>query len=199
MMIRFNQGLWYGRQCLNALGLWGLIGVGIMLFVGSFFYAKTDIPSNNHLQSSAKQASTRLQVPPSKVVSATSKQEKEAEESSSALASLLPLFPEEHRLPSILNQMHQQAKRAQLSIPSADYKWKKLKKNAPFSGANMVQYEITFLVKGSYTSIRNMLNALLAETPTMALDSLELKRESVSSPITEARVTLVVFLMGAAE
>ena len=199
MAITFNQCLWYGRQCLNAIGLWGLLGFGIIIVTGLFFYSMADYPPNNHLQSQSEQASTILYAPTSASVTPPSKQEKEAEESANALSALLPLFPQEHRLPSILNQMHQEAKREQLSIASADYKWKRLKKNTPFRDGNMVQYEINFSVKGGYTSIRNMLNALLAQTPTMSLDSLELRRESVTSSITEARVTLVVFLIGVAE
>jgi hypothetical protein len=112
------------------------------------------------------------------------------------LLAVINLLPEEQSLPTILNQMHKQAKLAQLPIPSANYKWRKVKKNTVFTGRNIAQYEITFTVKGSYTAIRNMINSVLVQTPTLALDTLELKRDNSTSTLTEAKLTFLVYLIG---
>jgi hypothetical protein len=197
MATLLSQALWYRRRCLKALGLWGLLGSGIMIGTLLFFYF-TDI-AMPPLQPDEQQSSTDLSVPTTSDHHMLAQPESDAERKLNTLLAVINLLPEERRLPSIINQMHEEAKRAQLSIASADYKWRKLKKNIPFADGTLVQYEITFPVKGSYTAIRNMLNAVLAQTPTLALDRLELNRENVTNVLAEARVTFVVFLIGSSE
>lgn len=192
MAISINHTLWFSRQCLKALGLWGVLGFCIL--IGPILWLSNTSSKANTLRANTEQATTAIVkpvVPP---------QEQEAIQSLSAadssLNALIMLLPEEQSLPSILNKIHQQAKLEQIAILSADYKWRKLKKTTPFTQGNLVQYEVTFPVKGSDSAIRNMLNAILAQSPTVAIDGLELKRENVTDAMTEAKVTLIVFLIG---
>ncbi len=194
----FNQALWYGRQSLKALGLWGVLGCGLILFASVFLYLK--IVSISSLHSNAQQSSemidspsTNLNQPPHALPTL------EGDNTTDTLLSMASLLPNEHSLPNILKQMHQQAKVAKLTIASAEYKWRKLKKTTTLTDGNLVQYEITFPVTGDYDAIRNMVNMVLAKIPTLALDSIEFKRESVSSSFVEARVTFVIFLLGQLE
>lgn len=187
-----SHTLWFSRQCLKALGLWGVLGFCIL--IGTILWLSNTTSTANALRANTEQATTAIVkpvVPP---------QEQEAIQSLSAadssLNALIMLLPEEQSLPSILNKIHQQAKLEQIAILSADYKWRKLKKTTPFTQGNLVQYEVTFPVKGSDSAIRNMLNAILAQSPTVAIDGLELKRENVTDAMTEAKVTLIVFLIG---
>lgn len=192
-----SQALWYRRRCLRALGLWGLLGSGVIIGTLLFFYF-TDI-AILPLPSDEQQSSKDLAVAITSDHRMLGQIKSDADLRLNTLLAVMTLLPEERRLPNILNKMHEEAKRAQLSIASADYKWRKLKKNIPFADGTLVQYEITFPVKGSYTAIRNMLNAVLAQTPTLALDRLELNREGVTNVLAEARVTFVVFLIGEIE
>lgn len=190
-----SHTLWFSRQCLKALGLWGVLGFCIL--IGTILWLSNTTSTANALRANNEQATTAIVkpvVPPhepeaNQLLSAT-------DSSLNALSAVIKLLPEEQSLPSILNKIHQQAKLAQIAILSADYKWKKLKKTTPFTQGNLVQYEVTFPVKGSDSAIRNMLNAILAQSPTVAIDGLELSRENVTDAMTEAKVTLIVFLIG---
>lgn len=197
MATLLSQALCYRRRCLKALGLWGLLGSGIMIGTLLFVYF-TDI-AMPPLPPAEQQSSTDLAALTTSDHRLLTQQESVADLRLNTLLAVIRQLPEERQLSSILNQMHEEAKHARLSILSADYKWRKLKKNTSFADSALVQYEITFPIKGSYAAIRNMLNAVLAQTPTLALDKLELNRESVTNVITEARVTFVVFLMGKSE
>lgn len=195
MFASINHTLWFSRQCLKALGLWGVLGFCIL--IGTILWIGNTNSTANALRANTEQQSTAI------VKQVAPLQETEAIELLSvsdsnlnALSAVIKLLPEEQSLPSILNKIHQQAMLAHIVILSADYKWRKLKKTTPFTQGNLVQYEVTFPVKGSDSAIRNMLNAILTQSPTIAIDGLELKRENVTDAMTEAKVTLIVFLIG---
>ena len=195
MVISMNHTLWFSRQCLKALGLWGVLGFCIL--IGTILWLSNTTGTANALRANAEQATTAVVEPVVPHQELEPIQSLSAVDSSlNALSAVIKLLPEEQSLPSILNKIHQQAKLAHIAILSADYKWRKLKKTMPFTQGNLVQYEVTFPVKGSDSAIRNMLNAILAQSPTVAIDGLELKRENVTDAMTEAKVTLIIFLIG---
>lgn len=190
-----SHTLWFSRQCLKALGLWGVLGFCIL--IGTILWLSNTTGTANALRANDEQATTAIVKPVVPPQEPEPYQSLSAADSSlNALSAVIKLLPEEQSLPSILNKIHQQAKLAHIAILRADYKWRKLKKTTPFTQGNLVQYEVTFPVKGSDSAIRNMLNAILAQSPTVAIDGLELKRENVTDAMTEAKVTLIVFLIG---
>jgi len=191
MPISFNRVLWSARQCLIMLGIWGLIGIGLVVLAGSIIYGA--YTTSSQLQADKRKAAVVLAAKLKKIDDTTLSQ---SDPSINTLLAFINFLPEEKSLPTILKQMYKQAKLNEVPIASADYKWRKIKKNTAFAAGNLAQYEITFTVKGSYTDIRNTINALLVQTPTLALDSMELKRENVTSALTEAKLTFVVYLIG---
>jgi hypothetical protein len=64
-------------------------------------------------------------------------------------------------------------------------------------GAKLARYQIVLPVKGSYVAIRRFVVRALNDVPGLALDSLELRRESTSSHVVEARVQLTLYLVAA--
>lgn len=194
----FNQVLWLGRQYLKAVGLWGALSCGLILFTSVFLYL--NLVSISRLHSDVQPSSLLIDAPSSNLNQTPHVlPSKEVDNNIDTLRSMASLLPKELSLPSILKQMHQQAKLAKLTIASADYKWRKLKKTSTLTDGNLVQYEITFSVTGDYFSIRNMVNMIMTKIPTLALDGFEFERESASSPFVEARVTFVIFLLGQPE
>lgn len=187
-----HQAIWYGRQCLNRLGLWGLIGVSLTVFTGVLL----------HLSVKTIQSPRVMSIQTSQVVQEKSLRSKQKDNPSTIdnktneLLPILSILPNESSLPNILHQIYQQSKHANLNIASAEYKWRKLKKTAISKDGNLVQYEITFPLTGRYTSIRNMVNGVLADIPTLALETLEFQRESAESNVAQAKVTFVVFMLG---
>lgn len=191
MPIFFNRMLWNARQCLTILSIWGLIGIGLMGLAGSIVYGAYS--TSSQLQADKRKVAMEQAAKLQKIDHSSPSQ---MDPNIASLLAFITLLPEEQSLPTILKQMYKQAKINELPIASADYKWRKIKKNTAFAAGNLAQYEITFTVKGSYDDIRNTINALLVQTPTLALDSLELKREDVTSTLTEAKLTFVVYLIG---
>jgi hypothetical protein len=61
-------------------------------------------------------------------------------------------------------------------------------------GARLHRYQIVFPVKGSYRAVRRFVARALNNVPGLALDDLALRRESIGSPVVEARVQLTLYM-----
>lgn len=192
MIELFHQGLWYVRQSLYQLGLWGIIGCSLIMFTGVSLY----------LSSNTIQSSQTILKHPSQHIQATSLKNKQEDNpsqidsKSNEILPILALLPKEKSLPNILYQIYQQSKQVNLNIASAEYKWRKVKKTTLSREGSLVQYEITFPLTGHYREIRNMVNGVLANIPTLSLEAISLERESAESDFAEAKVTFVVFMLG---
>lgn len=190
------QSMWYLRQCLKLLGLWGVLASCLIVITSVYLYI-------NLLSMQALQAQVNaFELNQSSVATRQSfedNQENSDENKSNDLTDIIGILPREQSLPSLLGKIHQYAKSANLNIISADYKWRKLKKTIAFKDGNLVQYEISFPMTGSYVAIRNMINEVMQHTATLALDHLEFRRESASQNLVEARVTFVIYMIGEVE
>jgi|GEM_PF-4471675 len=195
-MIRwFYQFLWHLRQTIKKMGIFGLLACIIFSFTGIYLY--TTFTEINASKATLMMKSKVIQsLPVNRNQDAKSESLSQVDTRIKALLSVVSLLPGEDSLPSILNKVHQKAKQFNLNIISADYKWRKLRKTSQINNKNLVQYEITFPLEGSYPSIRNMVNGVMAENPNIALDSIEFEREGVTTSFCQARVTFVVFMLG---
>lgn len=80
----------------------------------------------------------------------------------------------------------------QLQLDEVSYKTE-ANKDAPLS-----RYMLTFSVFASYPEIHQLLNDILTQMPFVAIESLQLNRESVLDEIIEARIQLVFYFAKAA-
>ena len=65
---------------------------------------------------------------------------------------------------------------------------------APQPGSKLLRYQIVLPVKGSYGAVRRFVARALNDVPGLALEGLDLRRESVSASAVEARVQLSLYL-----
>ena len=60
-------------------------------------------------------------------------------------------------------------------------------------GLNLLRYQITLPVKGSYISIRGFLRRVLNDIPSASLDGISLQRQNAGDEILEAQIRLSLF------
>jgi hypothetical protein len=66
---------------------------------------------------------------------------------------------------------------------------------APEAGSRLVRYQIVLPVKGSYKSVRRFVVRALNEVPGLALEGLDMRRESVAADTIEARIQLALYVV----
>lgn len=91
-------------------------------------------------------------------------------------------------LPDVIRTLFSLAERNGLVLYQAEYS---LARRDP--GGYSV-YRVSAPVTGAYSSVRNFVQAVLASTPSAALEDATFRRGSVSAPTTEARLRFAIYL-----
>jgi len=60
--------------------------------------------------------------------------------------------------------------------------------------ATLIKYQIRLPVQGSYVQIRQFINAVLNNLPTVALNDISMKRENIGSDLIEANIQFTMYL-----
>ncbi|TFW71619.1 hypothetical protein C3Y98_05880 [Methylotenera oryzisoli] len=60
--------------------------------------------------------------------------------------------------------------------------------------ATLIKYQISLPVQGSYVQIRQFINAVLNNLPTVALNDISMKRENIGSDLIEANIKFTIYL-----
>ena len=66
---------------------------------------------------------------------------------------------------------------------------------APVADTRLTRYQITLPVHGDYARIRRFIATILATTPNLSVDDLNLQRQSISDPQVEGRIRLSLYLV----
>ena len=148
-----------------ALGLFALVIFGYCLIV---------YPQINRLQALKSQASqaTQLHVPISQA---------------NQLDNYVKQFPALAQRASKVDDLMALVAQHQLQLDEVSYKTE-ANNDAPLS-----RYMLTFSVFASYPEIHQLLNDILTQMPFVAIESLQLNRESVLDEIVEARIQLIFY------
>jgi Tfp pilus assembly protein PilO len=176
---------WLLGRVARSLGLWGLVGVGMI--VGCFmFYMITidklqqEIKSTQYeIDNSKKNASNIVQ--PRVLPLQTSLQE---------MNEFYKRFPTGASLPKWLHLIDQIAIKQHLFLNRGDYKFTQTKQG------QLLRYEIVLPLIGKYTQVHQFVEEVLQEIPALALIDLQIKRENSLSPTVEAKLVFVLFLKG---
>lgn len=104
------------------------------------------------------------------------------------LADWYARFPSRTALPQILVRLHQEAARQKLEATQAEYR------DQPEAGTPLMRVRIDVPVSGSYSGLRNWIDAMLRQQPALALDGLELRRTSTDNAQLTARVRFQLYL-----
>lgn len=92
------------------------------------------------------------------------------------------------QLPAIVGELLTRAQAAGLELSAGSYRL------VPGKSGGLSRYEIALPLTGAYPSIRQFVEASLVSVPTLALESLSLKRPDVAAPKVEVEVQFVVFV-----
>ena len=162
------------------LGRAGSLGLGLLVLAAGF-YAGTMYPEQRRLEALRREVAELRQ--------ATARPTQDARHSAAGeLAAFYAFFPVADELPEILDTVFRAAKRQSLTLERGEYRVTR-----PAAGG-MFQYQLTFPVRGSYPQMRRFIDATLAQTPALSLESVHFERQKIGEPLLDARITLAVHL-----
>lgn len=97
-------------------------------------------------------------------------------------------FPAEDSIPDWLEKIYASAGADGIKLESGEYSLQRAQVG------RLNQYRITFPIKATYPQLRKFMSDVLASTPAIALDSLQMKRENVGEGTIEARLVFLLYL-----
>lgn len=194
MNLNFANLYWYATHYAKKLGIWGLLG--LLLIIGSSFFYISKIPpldestealiiAHQVAQSQGNDAAVQQEAPP-------------AQNTTEEIATFYERFPEAERLPEVLATINQLANQQKIVLNSGDYKLNKIKQTNASNHKILTKYEITFPVKGPYTQIRTFVADVLEKLPAIALTDIQMNRESTMDSNVESKLVFTLFVKGEA-
>lgn len=102
-------------------------------------------------------------------------------------AKLSALTPKQGEANKKIAQILHTATEAGLTTDKVDYAAQ------PYS-ASLIKYQIKLPTQGSYIQIRQFLNSVLNELPTVALTDIKLKREDIGSDLIDAHIQFNLYV-----
>jgi len=103
------------------------------------------------------------------------------------LAAFEKFFPSSSEINRVTEQIHRAAEKENLILDRGEYRL------SEEQGLNLLRYQITLPVKGSYISIRGFLRRVLNDIPSASLDGISLQRQNAGDEILEAQIRLSLF------
>ncbi|MGV3581285.1 MAG: type 4a pilus biogenesis protein PilO [Methylophilus sp.] len=194
MNLNFANLYWYVAHYAKKLGIWGLLG--LLLIIGSSIFYVSKIPP---LHESTEALILAHQVAQSQDNDATTQQEAPlVQNTAEEIAKFYERFPEAERLPEVLATINQLANQQKIVLNSGDYKLNKIKQSNATNHKTLTKYEITFPVKGPYTQIRTFVADVLEKLPAIALTDIQMNRESTMDSSVESKLVFTLFVKGEA-
>jgi Tfp pilus assembly protein PilO len=192
-ILYFEDIFWWWRRTLNRLGYLGVLGL-ILLLISLAFYSTKVLPLRQLTQSAQVEYDAQ-QVGATPAVQGISTPE---EDHSRELSDFYNRLPKASALTEALAQINQLAVDHKLILNSGDYQFKKTYQSAKELPQTLVQYEIKLPVKGDYVQVRRFIADVLQHMPALALESIEIKRETTLSGLVDTRLVFVLFMRDSA-
>ena len=165
------------RRVLEVLGAAGVVGLGVLLFAGAFFFSALD-PAEREVRALALGAA-RLRT-------RTLAQPGAAGDPGDDLRRFYALFPPTERLSGELERLYALARTANLELQQGEYR---LDAKSP----GLAAYHISLPIRGAYPQIREFVAATLTEVPIASVDALRFERKKVGETSLEAQVRLTLY------
>ena len=192
-----HYGYWLLGRFAKTLGVWGLLGV-ILILASSVFYFVNFLPTSKQLLQAKNELQSKLQ----NKLEYTQKNGREnspketsvqvvpVQTSVQEIAEFYKQFPTGASLPKWLRLIDTAALKRHLVLNRGDYKLTQTKLG------QLQRYEMVLPVSGGYLQIRQFIADVLQQLPALALSDLQIKRDNAMSPTVEARLVFVLFLQG---
>lgn len=171
------------KHFLRRAGWAGIVGLAILL--GSpIFYATTVLPMQKQIATlEVAQLQMRRDIAQTRRGAARSAPTGEMQ-----LKAFYAQFPSLNRSEERLAKIYAAAKRQHIMLESGAYRL------TGEETGNIQRYQITLPLRGSHVQIRRFLSELLTEIPSLSLDDISFKRETIDLPVVNAVIKLTLFL-----
>lgn len=199
--LNLNYWIWQLQQIVKNLGLFGILGIVILLGCGLFYTSKI-IPINNQVVQNnnsiqqlklGKNKQTNLSMPINNIPQQATNDD---------ITKFYARFPSGDSLPKWLSLINETAVEHGLLLNRGDYKLTQIKstpinsKQINLKSDQLSRYEIVLPVTGQYSQIHQFIAQVLYQMPALALSEMQIKRENTLSPTVDARLVLVLMLQG---
>lgn len=172
--------VWNLRRSLERLGLFGVVGLGLLAFCGMYFFS-TLLPEQNKVKLLQREFNAM------QTSHAANTKERQPDDQ---LKTFYEFFPSVNTAPdTLLMRLHEEALANDVTLDQGEYR---LVRN---EGDKLVHYGVVLPIKGDYLHIRKFLSQLLADIPYVALDSVEFQRQKITDATLEAQVKMTFFLV----
>jgi hypothetical protein len=165
------------HDALNALGLSGVIGIGVLIFCAPFYFSAVRPMERELLAQRAATERMNARTPFQPVSSGGRGEE---------LRRFYGMFPPLEKLPDELERVYGFARTANLELLQGEYRLE-----TPRVG--MPAYRINLPIRGTYAQIRQFVGTALKDMPGASLDALRFERKRIGDPQIEAQVRMTVY------
>jgi hypothetical protein len=171
------------RQLLRALGPFGVIALGILLFCAAFYWntvkpAETEIAAQRE---AVQRLKSRASYKPVAVA---------VDRRSDELRRFQNLFPASDKIPAEVEKLWLTATEYNINLEKGEYRLES-------TGVGLARYRVTLPMRASYAQIRNFINFILKEIPTASIDGLRFERKKISETQLEAQIRLTLYFRSA--
>lgn len=162
---------------LRMLGPFGIAAIGLLLACLSFYFSAVE-PAESEL------AAQRLAA--QRLVSRTPYQPVALDSKSEDLQRFHSLFPQTALIPDEMEKLWAVATQYQIDLQQGEYR---LESNGP----GLVRYRVTLPLRASYPRLRQFVNFILKEIPTVSIDGLRFERKKISETQLDAQIRLTFY------
>ena len=164
---------------VQSLGWPGVVGLGLLAFVGGFYFS-TLRPEQMRLEDLRQEVA--------KTGERGTRSDHDLKTPIDKLTAFYGFFPPSNHLPDLLEKIYGVAEKQGLTLEQGEYR--AVRDNL----GRLTHYQIILPVKGSYPQVRKFVAAALANVPTVSLDSIQFERQKVGDTVVDAKVKLVLYL-----
>lgn len=172
------------RTSINQLAAWlgvpGILGLGLLAFSGAFYFSAFSPESARLEELRAEMARRERKRLPTL--------DEDPGYSREALGAFYGFFPPSNQLSDQIRKIYSAAENQSVQLEQGEYRATK------DSVGQLMRYQISLPIKGSYTQVRKFVAAVLVDIPNLSIDSIQFERQRVGDPTVEARVKLVMYL-----
>lgn len=188
-----DYGYWILVRLAKTLGVWGLLGI-ILILASSVCYFVYFLPASKQLIQAKNELQNKLEYTQKNSRENTPKQIQAQvvpfQTSTQEIAEFYKQFPPGGSLPKWLRLIDTTALKRHLVLNRGDYKLTQSKQG------QLQRYEMVLPISGNYVQIRQFISDVLQQLPALALSDIQIKRDNAMSPTVEARLVFMLFLQG---
>lgn len=191
------QLLWLLRRLSSMVGWWALVLLVVCLLAGVNLARKTAEFRQQalHLTAELRQL-TRQSVTgnaaPARQTLATAQMDTQ-QRAATEVAAMLAHMPAVTELSSRMLQIAALAHKHHIPLNVGDYQWQPV---TTYNASHVQQFDMRFMIQTDYLTCRRFIAEVLQRYPTMALSSLELRKNETVQSTIEATLTFSVLMRG---